>query len=263
MADKGIIFSAPMVRALLDGRKTQTRRLLKSQPVGRVWDVRRVGTEKATGRPAFNFFDDCNQPIYAIPTAYGYKGEYVAPYASGDRLYVREAFGFNHYEYERGRVPSYRPDDLEDQHLSYRATEDDCEIRSELRYRPSIHMPRWASRLWLAVTDVRVQRLQDIAEAEAIAEGVVWQEPSEEDLQWAAEQAVEYGTSADLDGVWLVPGTDGGDGRQIWGCTPQQAYQFLWNSLHTEPGTRWQDNPWIVAVSFDVNNGNIDGGANG
>jgi hypothetical protein len=222
MADKGIIFSAPMVRALLDGRKTQTRRLI--QP---------------TTKPI-----QTGDILASWPTdAFIRQGaRFRPPYTPGDRLYVRENF------YQFGGPVAYAADGAP---------------AFPRKMTPCIHMPRWASRLWLAVTDVRVQRLQDIAEAEAIAEGVVWQEPSEEDLQWAAEQAVEYGTSADLDGVWLVPGTDGGDGRQIWGCTPQQAYQFLWNSLHTEPGTRWQDNPWIVAVSFDVNNGNIDGGAHG
>lgn len=249
MADKGIIFSAPMVRALLDGRKTQTRRLAKP----------RKTPSLLSGEWTDEYVLDPGNADWLLRDL---------PYAPGDRLYVREAWQVRGTYTDVIEV-GYRAS----QHRSHTEYVEQFPIGTVTRrkgrfptfpkYGPSIHMPRWASRLWLAVTDVRVQRLQDISEKDAVAEGVVWQEPSEEDLQWAAEQAVEYGTSADLDGVWLVPGTDGGDGRQIWGCTPQQAYQFLWNSLHTEPGTRWQDNPWIVAVSFDVNRGNIDGGANG
>lgn len=214
MADKGIIFSAPMVRALLDGTKTQTRRLI-------------------TKPSALNALAVFSPAFLELPG-----NADIVSYAPGDRLYVREAHGFNHYEYERGRVPKVRPADLEDQYLSYRATEDDCEIRQCLRYRPSIHMPRWASRLTLTVTDVRVQRLQDISEADAIEEGIQ-RSPHGNGDQW-----LDYPAGSSAAG-WL---------------DPRDSYRSLWNSLHTEPGTRWEDNPWAVAVSFNVDHGNIDAG---
>lgn len=221
---KGIIFSAPMVRALLDGRKTQTRRLLNPQPLK--WEARVIDITDP-------FFCDDEQAWGQIETTWHYPvdmpmGEPLRedwrplklPYAVGDRLYVREAFGFNHYEYHIGRAPKVRPVELTDEYISYRATEDDCGISNELRYRPSIHMPRWASRLWLSVTEVRVERLRDISGADAVAEGVRSRLP-------------ENGMA-------------------------QQDYADLWNSLHTKPGTRWEDNPWVVAVSFDVHEGNVD-----
>lgn len=193
MGDMGIIFSAAMVRALLDGRKTQTRRLLSDAPKGD-WHCDRVGERlmwvAAPGSPKL--------PVRLA-------------YTPGDRLYVREAWshtGEGVWSIADARMAiNGRP--------MYRADHSGSE---PLRWWPSIHMPRNFSRLWLAVTDVRVQRLQDVSEADAEAEGVQM--------------------------VALRNYRDG--------------YAVLWNSLHTEPGTRWEDNPWIVAVSFDVRRGNID-----
>ncbi len=96
------------------------------------------------------------------------------------------------------------------------------------RARPSIHMPRWASRMTLTVTDVRVQRLQDISEADAVAEGVIH----------------------DSFGGWRGHEGTIGYPTAIW------AYHHLWNSLHG-PGA-WDANPWVVALTFNVQRGNID-----
>lgn len=96
--------------------------------------------------------------------------------------------------------------------------------------RPSIHMPRWASRLTLVVTEVRHQLLQDISEADARAEG--------------AESCAN--------GWWFDrnPILAGSDARGAFYC--------LWNSLHTRPGERWEDNPAIVAITFEVHRRNVD-----
>ena len=101
-------------------------------------------------------------------------------------------------------------------------------------------MPRWASRLTLLVTDVRVQRLQHISEEDAAAEGA---------YRGKASGRIATNYAAMILGDWYATARD-------W-------YSELWDSLHTDAGTRWEDNPWITAISFDVRHGNIDqiGGA--
>lgn len=214
MATKGIIFSDAMVCALLEGRKTQTRRLLNGVP-----DWATSVSEVFRPQGLWQWSEPEQSPLRPLrrwPSGHALK----APFIPGDRAYVRECWGMNHYEYERGKAPKVRPADLDDTHLSYRATEGDCEIRNELRYRPSIHMPRWASRIWLEVEDVRVERLQSISEADAIAEGLA--------------------------------------GVPLEGMDPRGWYRDLWDNLHIADGTRWDHNPWVVAVTFDVQLGNVD-----
>jgi len=204
MTDRPIIFSAPMVCALMDGRKTQTRRVLKPQPPEGAkffaWDVGGAG---AFAR--FVVTDDHGNAD--LPAA-------RLPAWRGDRLYVREAFcprlGYP--------APIAKP--------HYRADGDRPEWRG--LWKPSIHMPRWASRLTLTVTDVRVQRLQYITEAYAVAEGV---------------RSTSDGWSADT-----------GCGARFFNA--QDAFHFLWNSLHGPAA--WDANPWVVALTFTVQRGNID-----
>lgn len=228
MADKGIIFSAPMVRALLDGRKTQTRRLLKSQPAENVTSAgvhsnSREGVldqwEWLSGDPR-----DCD--------TWGCEGEFNTGYQPGDRLYVRERFrgaaGYDHIKpSEWGNKPIWFDADGDpDPKLWWHLSE---------KSHPSIHLPRWASRLWLLVTDVRVQRLRDISEADVDAECFGGGYPGE-----------------------ALPELFPGPADQWAHLTIPECFAALWNSLHTKPGERWEDNPWIVAVSFEVNRGNID-----
>ncbi|RVL05138.1 hypothetical protein CN151_10875 [Sinorhizobium meliloti] len=192
MTDRPILFSAPMVRALLDDRKTQTRRTLKPQPdnilEGQIPRQLRI--------------------------------------AIGDRLWVRESFrGSKGYD-------AYPPSTWSHWPVHYEA---DCapDPRDELemngRLRPGIHMPRWASRLALIVTDVRVERLQDISEADAMAEGI--------------EQ--------DSDGWrdYLMPHT------QCCG-NAIDSYGTLWD--HINGAGAWEANPWVAAYSFRVIKQNID-----
>jgi len=211
MADKGIIFSAPMVRALLEGRKTQTRRLATFvQPDGEHYNLRGNG----------------GGVIGATESIVRVYGPDYSPYAPGDRLYVREAWG------TWGIFDDLAPSKLTGKEgVAYVA--DYSDPRGEIfgRLRPSIHMPRWASRLWLEVTDVRVQRVAEISEADAIAEGA---EP-----------------------IAIMPNGPKGNPSDTW-LSYRAGFEKLWNSLHTKPGERWEDNPWIVAVSFTVHHGNID-----
>lgn len=238
MTDKPIIFSAPMVRGLLDGRKTQTRRVLKpwpgmqagwltmeplhSAPSGYLCEVNgRLGVQMQ--HPLAG-----TQQPYGEVDAMSPLGWVRLPYAPGDRLYVREAFCPRLGYPAAIAKPHYRADD------------DKPEWRG--LWKPSIHMPRWASRLTLTVTEVRVQRVQEISEADAMAEGIAevssaWQD-ADEPATYPSFQA--YGQDACFCGSGAA----------------RLSYMTLWNSLHG-PGA-WGANPWVVAVSFTVQHGNID-----
>lgn len=212
MADRPIIFSAPMVRALLDGRKTQTRRILKP-PYGTLEYLR----------------DGTWRPIYTkcFP---------------GDRLYVREAFNAFQFSQDGDEAWPVKIPTLEEckeaDELGYRYGAPQIVHResdrarkwfSDQKWRPSIHMPRWASRLTLTVTDVRVQRLQDISEGDAIAEG--------------------------CDPVHVAPGGSTGNPSDGW-LSYSEGFRTLWNSLHGPDA--WDANPWVVALTFTVQHSNID-----
>lgn len=216
MSDRPILFSGPMVRALLEGRKTQTRRVIKPRPwnsAGDTVDISRASAARITigadGRSYVAFDHPRGGPLTA----------YVAPYVVGDRLWVRETgnwrgpmkdhigggqMGFTFYAADSDRGRSEFFDD---------------------KNRPGIFMPRWASRLTLTVTDVRVQRLQEISPADAIAEGIA---PAANSL------TIDCDTPNPVDG-----------------------YQALWDKLNAERAP-WTSNPWIVAVTFTVEQRNID-----
>ena len=224
MADKPIIFSAPMVRALLDGRKTQTRRVLKPQP--------KVLKNGIWYRP---------YPVLR-PLQWAYlHGDRIAGfadtrYAPGDRLWVREAF-IGPYAYE---VNEYPPRDWGNKPIWFPAdgpVPDKFAGQFWPRARPSIHMPRWASRLTLTVTDVRVQRLQEISEADAWAEGCKPGELNDRGEPFPAEEPhPKCG--------WVG-----------WDCA-RDWYADLWDSLHGPDA--WDANPWVAAYTFTVQHGNID-----
>jgi len=205
MADRPIIFSGPMVRALLDGRKNQTRRVLKPQPPewARFWQQDGDGwgwTDRDEDTD-----DLCHWPDYYKPMA--------PPYSVGDRLWVREAWAPNP---DFAFAPPCA--------LCYRA--DPGHEHDDLKWKPSIHMPRWASRLTLTVTYVRVQRMQDITSADAIAEGC---------RPYANSQTIDCDTP-----------------------DPRNDFRDLWNSLNAKRGFGWDANPWVAALTFTVHKGNID-----
>lgn len=160
MKERPILFSAPMVRAIIDGSKTQTRRVVKPQPI---YDGKFAGGWKVVGKHGHEAAT-CG-PLVSELCPYGHPG---------DRLWVRENFcpiypqdphynGGRPIEYDYGATyqHGYRLGDL---------------IGKKKKWKPSIHMPRIASRITLEITGVRVERLQDISEADAQAEGVVWEQ---------------------------------------------------------------------------------------
>lgn len=221
MADRPILFSGPMVRALLDGRKTQTRRVINPQPYDFVTDGKRYWNASGCvgGRICIS-----DQHLASLHRR-----------AVGDRLYVREAW---HAARSLDRVkPRDIPRDADIEHAA--TARSYAEIGLKGRQRPGIHMPRWASRLTLTVTDVRVERLNDCSEVDAIAEGVA-QYPCEGDgrgpgaTYWTAQQ-----------------------GADISRTTPVAAYAALWDSINGAGA--WDANPWVIAISFTVEQRNIDG----
>lgn len=197
MKERPILMSAPMVRAILDGTKTQTRRVVKPHP-------QMVTDNRATtwaGDPAV-LLRMLNQSGRNCP--YGQRG---------DRLWLREAWrvrGGREYEYGKDRSQ-----------VMYRAThqEDGFPLTWEsYTWKPSIFMPRWASRITLEVTGVRVERLQEISEADAQAEGC----------------ALECMTPTGDDSGSAIYGPGG--------------YLALWESING-PGS-WEANPWVWVIEF-------------
>lgn len=235
MTDRPIPFSAPMVRALLGGRKTQTRRALNPQPYQL---ESRSGYWNASGAVGGRIVitDRALLDLHRKPKP-------------GDRLYVRE-----HWRTTLA-FDDLRPSQMKaaDTRIRYEADGFvDNKLKSfdhfhEGRFRQGMHMPRWASRLTLIVTDVRVERLQAISEEDAAAEGL---------MTWE-------GTDCDGD-----PRLDGQMYRfKAWGWEPpkyesdgfmtaRHAYRDLWDHING-PGA-WDANPWVAAYTFTVIPKNID-----
>ncbi len=218
--ERPILFSGPMVRAILEGRKTQTRRVVKHAhdpdgPAGAVHPARE------SGWIAWWPGDD---PLGELPefTKREYRIGFHCPYGQpGDRLWVRETWrisggttgcGLNTagVEYKAGGDRAIG--------VGYR----DAEAAKAVchGWRPSIHMPRWASRLTLEVTGVRVERVQEITPIDAVAEGL-------RNLR--------------------------GGGQTLHACYGRSAigqFQALWDSINAKRGHGWEQNPWVWVVAF-------------
>lgn len=265
MTNRPILFSGPMVRALLDGTKMQTRRLVKPQPGPFEGGVhpKRVARhpapyldaycgEKSTPANPRGMSEDwcwwtrddrCGDSIGKCPFG-----------KPGDRLWVREAWGINDYRYGgKNSIPKTRPIDLASNNLVHFATKSDAGILNEITRRSSIHMPRWASRLTLIVTDVRAQRLQDISEEDARAEGATMRPKCNGRMGhlngWSMDWSEIGKPSRFADGGVLRE-------RDISLCDPQAAFASYWN--HINGPDAWDENPWVWAVSFEVLRKNID-----
>ena len=220
MTDRPILFSAAMIRALLTGRKTQTRRALDVPPV--------------TFDAVF-----CDDGIWYIGDATTGQREARLPvrYQPGDRLWVREAHAILPRTAYRMSIGTGTIAQREHPTDGYSAAvfREGFDRSGNPGWRPSIHLPRWASRLTLTVTDVRVQRLQDISEEDAQAEGCIKLK--------VTGRAAEFTGSQYLGLHW--------PSCRAW-------YRDLWDSLNVARGFGWDANPWVVAVTFAVAHRNID-----
>lgn len=223
MKERPILFSAPMVRAILDGTKTQTRRVVKvDTTLGRPsFLARRNGRKYARV-----YMLDTDHDVRDIPEA--------CPYGKpSDCLWVRET-----WMDLRGTGVEHRPTpDSALQRYAYAANTppgscgDEARKAYGLKWRPSIHMPRAVSRIKLEITGVRIERLQDISEADAIAEGCT---QNHNGYYWGGPHAVS--------GL-----------KQM--ATSMFAYQDLWESING-PGS-WDANPWVWVLEFK----RLEGGA--
>jgi hypothetical protein len=129
--------------------------------------------------------------------------------------------------------------------------------------RAPFHMPRWASRLTLLDVTIRRERLGDISEEDARAEGVAWQDPTPEDLEWYRSYALEEGFDPEkhpMTGIWVVPGIKlKPPFQQICGPTAKLAYQFLWNHLHGPNAWETDKDREVMVIGFRPVLANIDG----
>lgn len=239
MKARPILMSAPMVQALLAGRKTQTRRAFKEQPSflqiyryknkevydgearqwcwhGKIWD---------------NIFDFISNRLPML--AY-------CPYGKpGDLLWVRETWGI----YQRGdSTPHGNPIDpayvYRANNENYKPDIPDYAVIEPWRWRPSIHMPRRASRIALEITNIRVERLQDISHDDAATEGCI--------VGTASGRVFNNFTDLRLSPLLGVP---------CWkNC--RDWYADLWESINGADS--WDANPWVWVIEFKVHQQNVD-----
>jgi hypothetical protein len=249
MKERPILFSAPMVCAILEGRKTVTRRVVKPQPAPRQGMV----------NAAY-----CGRPELWLPEgniAEGDPGSWKCPYGQpGDRLYVRESFmvvgygGFSQststgyesfetigVEFAAGGDPSTF-DFLNGKPVEGTPASVDYAMASRMAdsgpegNRPSIHMPRWASRITLEVTGVRVERLQDISSADILAEGV--QIPVDAAGNQLIDVSTKHGPS-----YFIPPGKFHDHAARLFGH-----WAALWVDINGIDS--WNANPWVWVVEF-------------
>lgn len=243
MAERPILMSAPMVRAILAGAKTQTRRVVKPQPSDE-WSPE-VGPYCPTvvGRDGI---EEPGEEIFgAADESEGRKCPFGEP---GTLLWVRETWR------ALKRFDSHPPRDISASLVGYEADP----ARGDLlpvpegrmgKVRPSIHMPRWASRITLELLSVRVERLQEISEADARAEGLLAQEGDGGGPGWGYKWR-GIGYEGARPGCFHTPATDGTCSCKVAGPSPAQcAYRELWDKINGKRAP-WASNPWCWVLEF-------------
>jgi hypothetical protein len=211
MKEYPILFSSEMVRAILDGRKTMTRRVIKPQPEAHTMQVLPLGN--GLYLPSWS-----GRNVSESPTGRPMKCPYGQP---GDRLWVREAWYYEEHMYDVNAGEPDLPGGRYSRRLVYRASYPDYPVTigvGKHGWRPSIHMPRWASRITLEIEEIRVERLQEITEEDARAEGV-----------------------EALRGSFPI-----GEQRLT---IHQHAFAYLWGSINSKKYP-WDSNPYVWVIKF-------------
>jgi hypothetical protein len=241
MKEHPIIFSGPMVQAILDGRKSVTRRVIKPQPPSWITHGR------------YRCFGATDDLPWELCSDEGASAGFVrCPYGKpGDRLWVRETWAIAYWEgaeyqvdygtgiehdawpvsYD-GSLAELAQNPPPDWHIVYRA---ECATSAEIetfKWRPSIHMPRWASRITLEVIGIRVERVQDITEPDAIAEGVGY--GYQMNAGWPDYGHIE-------DGICTLTQD-----------TAVMSFATLWDSINAKRGYSWDSDPWVWVVEFEL-----------
>ncbi|HHI0425230.1 TPA: hypothetical protein ACQ8R9_004441 [Klebsiella pneumoniae] len=249
MKERGMIFNGEMVRAILDGRKTQTRRIVKGTDGAvkfcKEWDINGeeifvvLGEKDRTGM---------NPVLGAISCPFG---------AVGDRIWVREAYrfpaslddvsptGVGEMAVATGYRKPWAPTFYEFTGTfsdGWKGFETPPKVSDAGKLRPSIHMPRWASRILLEITDVRVERLNAISPEDAESEGL---------------ERTNFTGFGDEPGLPSYPEPDVyfDPLKKQWKEYPPEAFAGLWESIYGEGS--WQANPWVWVISFE----RVEGGA--
>lgn len=225
--EHGTLFSAPMVLALYDG-KSQTRRVVTDRNSRGNWKPSQCDMATAWVDPGPSPAGNPGPYLKANVTARddGIVDRIYPQWQVRDRLWVRETF-FDHGDNGDPSMPL-------DERVEYRAEPWDrqCEDREAGPWTPSIHMPRKLSRLTLTLSGIRPERLQDISEEDAVAEGI---ERSDEPgiARWPF-----------LGALHPIKGTP-----KVF-ATAVQAYRSLWDSLNAKRGYGWDANPWVWVLAF-------------
>ena len=246
MKEKPILFSGEMVRAIRDGRKTQTRRVMKPQPtcyngIEWLWKPNR----KSWKAPAYHWDVDAKPPIALA--------KFGAPYQVGQKLWVRETWridGFNgcgdvfvRYRADDSTSVLVVPEEAEDWEerewvrwtdaaLAAGATtnDDDCfdftGIDWKPPWKPSIFMPKWATRIWLEVTGKRAEQVQDIDGIDAVLEGTAYPPDTEETIDKCPNEWPTY------EELLIGP------------------FRALWDSINAKRGFGWDTNCWAWVYEF-------------
>ena len=248
MPDRPILFSGPMVQALIRGDKTETRRLCKG-PVPEPPAMDAIHPTNTAIHPAPYLDSYCGDPMtpanprgmsnawcwWTRDDRQGFP-TFRVPHVPGDALWVRETHQIN----ACGSHPNWTAD-----MVWYQADGAQIWLPKPVEYEgrctfglswcPSTHMPRWASRITLTVKAVRVERLQEIDEEGAKAEGIYWSDGFE---GWTSGAGPDESCDFHM-------------------SRPVAAYEKLWDRIH---GTgAWDLNPWVTVTQFSVRLGNIDG----
>ena len=219
MKERPILFSGEMVRAILDGRKTQTRRVINPQPIadGLYYEYKDIPWLK-TGDP-FPFIG------------------HLCPYGTtNDLLWVRETWRAVELDNGNDGILYKADNHFKSIENSQAAADLWCDAYADRKYgnkwRPSIFMPRWASRILLDVTDVQVERIQEISDGDAIKEGI-------QDVCHCGDYVEGHGYHSGH-GAVSMPG---------WAT---ENFSSLWDSINAERGHSWESNPWVWVASFKV-----------
>jgi hypothetical protein len=214
MIDHPILFSTPMVQALLDGRKSQTRRIVKDQPA----NCQRLAIDCASPS-GYSYISDAYDDFYP-------KHNYGKP---GDLLWVRETSAITYSSFKTKRTVWYRADNPE------------IPERVSFKWKPSIHMVKGAARIWLQTTQqISIERAHDISDEDVKAEGLkCLSKDGGTTWKWGIPDSDGYPGNDDYGWPW-----------QEWEVSPKKAFEKLWRKINGDQS--WDLNPYVWVIKFRI-----------